>query len=163
VSATAAVVAALTVLSVLQQLHYEKAADHKAVATHVAAAAVPGDVVLTDITAPDLWSVLWYLAGPDWGSPLDFHHASDEWRGVLARIGPRWSNRLGLVPTQRSVEADGLTVTATFVDPPPIGDAERVFVVAASGASVSPGTIFEPTSATALGKFTVQLWRRPRS
>ena len=152
------IIGALSFLSVQQQLNYHKGDDYKPMAAFLAAHARPGDIIVMDGSGVNLWCFLWYYAGPHWGNPLAFHEVNEKWRRLLNRIGPVWAKRLRLVPTQRAVSVNGVTVTASFVDPPLAQPAERIWVIRPLNSVFSPRAGFERVSQRDFSEFTVEMW-----
>lgn len=113
-----ALLGASTLASAEQLRRIRKGDGYRPLSVHLATLARPGDILLLDMPAYSAWGVLWYFAGRDWGRPLDFHDVNPAWRRLLDRVGAEWGRRLRWVPSVRSYELRGVTVTATFLDPP---------------------------------------------
>jgi mannosyltransferase len=156
-------VAMLAVLSVEQQTRYRKGDDYRPMALFIAEAARPGDLVVMNTGGLNLWCFLWYFAGPNWGRPLAFHDVNETWRRFLDRLGPDWTRRLGLTPSQRSVIINGVTVTATFIDPIPLPSHDRVFVISPLDGSYLPGPGFEWAADRRFRNFVIEIWTPARA
>lgn len=152
-------VTATLIASVEQQARYRKGDDFKPVARIVAGVVRPGDVLLLDVPAYSAWSFLWYFAGSEWGRPLDFHDVNPTWRHMLDQIGPEWTRRLRWAPTVRAYTVRGITVTASFLVPPPSLGGGTILVVRPSGSSrTSPAAGYRAELVERHGNLTVERW-----
>lgn len=151
----------LAIVAVQQQLNHRNGDDFRLAADFVRANAHAGDAVFANLGPYETWALLWYLGGPNWGTPLSFHDVNPAWQRMLARLGESWVRRLGLRPDRDVVTVGSLQVTSQFARALGSLDASRVFVVRRleTAEGVAPGRrISERQSFRQMG---VELWSRP--
>ncbi len=155
------IVAALGAATLQQQLSHRNGDDFRPAAEYVRAHARPGDAVFAGLGSYETWSLLWYLGGPGWGTPLSFHDVNPAWRRMLDRLGDAWVQRLGLLPTRDFVRVGDLTVTSQFALPIESQDAARIFVVRKLNLPEIRPEGRQIVDRVVLRQMTVELWARP--
>lgn len=87
-----------------------RSTDFPRVAALIRAEARPGDVLVVPQMSM-FWGMAWYLAGPDWGSPLAVASPpSGAWQQVYRRLGPAMVDWLGLLPKTQALQAGEITL-----------------------------------------------------
>jgi hypothetical protein len=123
--------AGLCAASLRASQYEQKPTNYRAAAEEIRSGLKPGDVIFVP-EAESFWGIAWYLAGPDWGSPLAVQDQSDfseKWTTILERLGPLWRARLHLEPRTRFIFYDHSTMVVGLNIPPIVANAKRVWLV----------------------------------
>lgn len=83
--------------------------NYKPAALYVKQHAKPGDVVVVPHYSV-FWGVARYAVAPEWGAPLEVMplNPNAAWARLLAKLGPVWTQRLGLVPKTDYLLSNGV-------------------------------------------------------
>ena len=160
-AAAAVIVVALGSAAIQQQLNHRNGDDFRPAAEFVRAQARPGDAVYAGLGPYETWSLLWYLGGPAWGTPLSFHEVNPAWRRMLDRLGETWVQRLRLLPTRDAVQVGGVTVTSQFARSIESQDAVRIFIVRKLDLPEIRPSGRAIVDRVVLRQMTVELWAPP--
>jgi mannosyltransferase len=118
------------VLSVAGWYGKTRSTDFLPAATYLKDRMAPGDVVYVP-QASMFWGMAWYLAGPDWGSPLEVANPpSPQWQRVYARLGPKLVDLLHLMPATQALSLPtGVTLLTGNASVPAAENAKRLWLV----------------------------------
>lgn len=133
--------------------------------------AQPGDIVVVPNVSV-YWGVMRYAVGENWGKPLSILplEPNAQWRGLFNKLGPKWTETLGLQPTSDHVVANQVTYVVGEDARKMTTGAQRVLVVQRNGypvdvelgARFSRVSLTYPTVATGSGHddLAVSVWTR---
>jgi len=121
----AGLLAGLLAMSVAGWSEKRRSTDFLPAADDLRTLALPGDAIYVP-QASMFWGLAWYLAGPDWGSPLEVaSQPSMQWQHVYARLGARITGLLHLTPTTQVLELPGQVSMIVGDGSEPLAEAHR--------------------------------------
>ena len=140
VPVTAACLAGLLVLAGVAWDNKVWSSGFRRATADIRASLRPGDVVYVPQQSM-FEGMAWYLAGPDWGSPLEVANPPNpEWRHVYDLLGSKLVALLHLMPTTQTVALpDGVTLLVGPDSLPQAAKASRVWMVTYPRADLPSG------------------------
>lgn len=133
--------------------------------------AQPGDIVVVPNNSV-YWGVMRYAVGENWGKPLSILplEPNAQWRGLFNKLGPKWTETLGLHPASDHVVSNQVAYVIGEDARKMTADAQRVLVVQRNGypvdvelgARFSRVSVTYPKVATGFGHddLAVSVWTR---
>ncbi|HEX3755807.1 MAG TPA: glycosyltransferase family 39 protein [Rhizomicrobium sp.] len=100
----------LLTMSIVTRLTHFVSSGFRDRANLIAANYRPGDLVYAPQQSV-FWGAAWYLAGPNWGSPLSIAAApSPQWQRVYRKLGPALVRALHLMPDTQLLDRGGIKI-----------------------------------------------------